>query len=154
MWVIKLSFCQNDCPMRESFWQKDSLITHTLFELWLIMMFSPVANFAQQPLSNRLISYLTQQSLWIIKLGPAKVQEWVMSVRKKNKCSFRNSLIQLCIWAAISLNPSGVRGDLALACKITSLPTAFPGLKSHSTRFALALYTGMKSFLHYFILLN
>ena len=28
-----------------------SLITHILFELWLIMIFSPVANFAQQSLS-------------------------------------------------------------------------------------------------------
>ena len=36
--------------MGESFWQKDSLITHTPFELWLIMIFSPVANFAQQSL--------------------------------------------------------------------------------------------------------
>ena len=34
IWVIKLSFCQNDSPMGESFWQKDSLITHILFELW------------------------------------------------------------------------------------------------------------------------
>ena len=37
-------------PMGESFWQKDSLITHLLFELWLIMIFNPVANFAQQSL--------------------------------------------------------------------------------------------------------
>ena len=29
---------------------KDSLITYILFELWLIMIFSPVANFAQQSL--------------------------------------------------------------------------------------------------------
>mgnify|MGYP007048883330 CR=1 FL=1 len=34
----------------ESFWQKGSLITHILFEVWLIMIFSPVANFAQQSL--------------------------------------------------------------------------------------------------------
>ena len=36
--------------MGESFWQKDSLITHTIFELWLIIIFSPVANFGQHPL--------------------------------------------------------------------------------------------------------
>ena len=48
--VIKLSFFQNDSPMGETFWPKDSLITHILFELWLIMIFSPVANFAQQSL--------------------------------------------------------------------------------------------------------
>ena len=35
IWVIKLSFCQNDSPMGGSFWQKDSLITHILFELCL-----------------------------------------------------------------------------------------------------------------------
>ena len=35
IWVVKLSFCQNDCLMRQSFWQKDSLITHILFELCL-----------------------------------------------------------------------------------------------------------------------
>ena len=27
--------------MGKSFWQKDSLTTHILFELWLIMIFSP-----------------------------------------------------------------------------------------------------------------
>ena len=36
IWVIKPSFCQNDPPMGESLWQKDSLITHILSELWLI----------------------------------------------------------------------------------------------------------------------
>ena len=35
IWVIKLSFGQNDCPMGESFWPEDSLITHILFELCL-----------------------------------------------------------------------------------------------------------------------
>ena len=33
--MIKLSFGQNDCPIRGSFWLKDSLITHILFELCL-----------------------------------------------------------------------------------------------------------------------
>ena len=36
IWVIKLSFGQNDSPMRESFWQKDRLITQILFELCLL----------------------------------------------------------------------------------------------------------------------
>ena len=35
--------------MRESFWQKDSLITHILYELQPIIIFSPVANFGDQP---------------------------------------------------------------------------------------------------------
>ena len=39
--VIKLSFCQNDPPMENTFWKKDSFITLILFELWLIMIFSP-----------------------------------------------------------------------------------------------------------------
>ena len=38
--MIKLPFCQNDSPMRRSVWQKDSLITYILFELWIIMTFS------------------------------------------------------------------------------------------------------------------
>ena len=33
--VIKLSSCQNDPPMGESFWQNNSLITFILFELSL-----------------------------------------------------------------------------------------------------------------------
>ena len=39
--MVKLSSCQNDPTMGESFWQKDSLTTYILFELWLIMIFSP-----------------------------------------------------------------------------------------------------------------
>ena len=35
IWVIKLTFSQNDCSMGGSFWPKASLITHILFELWL-----------------------------------------------------------------------------------------------------------------------
>ena len=53
IWVIKLSFCQNVSPMGGSFWQKDSLITHILFDLWLILIFSPVTIFAQQSLCNK-----------------------------------------------------------------------------------------------------
>ena len=49
-----MSFCQNVSPRGESFWQKDSLITHILFELWLIMIFRTVANFAQQSLIQKI----------------------------------------------------------------------------------------------------
>ena len=35
IWLTNLLFCQNDSPIRTSFWQKDSLITHMLFELCL-----------------------------------------------------------------------------------------------------------------------
>ena len=57
---MKLFFCQNVSKMGESFWQNYSYITHILFELWLIMTFSPIANFAQQSLyflSVPLLSY-------------------------------------------------------------------------------------------------
>ena len=50
MGVIKLSFCQNDPPMGESFWQKDSLTTHILFELWLITPLGCVQIFLKQTL--------------------------------------------------------------------------------------------------------
>ena len=48
VWVIKLSFCQNDPFMGKSFWQNNSLITHLLFVLQPIIIFSPVANFGNQ----------------------------------------------------------------------------------------------------------
>ena len=43
IWVIKLSFCQNDPPIGESFWQNTSLVTH-ICTLWTmsILIFSPV----------------------------------------------------------------------------------------------------------------
>ena len=50
IWVIKLSFCQNDPPMGESFWQKDSLISHILFELLLITLLWIVSVFLTQTL--------------------------------------------------------------------------------------------------------
>ena len=53
-WVTRLLFCQNDSSMRESFWQKDSLITHILFELQPIINYSPVANFGNQSLPTHL----------------------------------------------------------------------------------------------------
>ena len=49
--VIKLSSCQNDPSMGESFWWKNSLITFILFELFTsILVFSPVANLMHHPL--------------------------------------------------------------------------------------------------------
>ena len=35
IWVMKLFFCQTDRPIRGEIWQKDSFITHILFELCL-----------------------------------------------------------------------------------------------------------------------
>ena len=51
VWVPRLLFCQNDYPIRGSFWCKDSLITHLLFELQPIMILSSVANFGHHPLA-------------------------------------------------------------------------------------------------------
>ena len=51
--MIKLSLCQNDYLMGGTFWEKDSFFTHILFELWLIMIFRPVANFVQQSIFHR-----------------------------------------------------------------------------------------------------
>ena len=50
IWVIKLSFCQNDPLMVESFWQNNSLVTHILSELQSFIILSPVANFGDQSL--------------------------------------------------------------------------------------------------------
>ena len=33
IWVTRLLFCQNDSPIGESFWPKDSLITHTFWTM-------------------------------------------------------------------------------------------------------------------------
>ena len=52
IWVIELSFCQNDSPTGGSFWQKDSLITHILFELWLITILWIVSVFLTQTLCS------------------------------------------------------------------------------------------------------
>ena len=57
IWVTRLLFCQNDYPMRASLRQKDSLITHILFELQPITIFSSVKNFGDQSL-NQLWLYI------------------------------------------------------------------------------------------------
>ena len=48
--MTRLLFYQNDSLVRGSFWHKDSLITHIVFELQPVMIFSPVANFGHHPL--------------------------------------------------------------------------------------------------------
>ena len=47
-------------PSWESFWQNHRLVTHILFELQPIIIFSPVANFGDQSLAL-LYSYLAVQ---------------------------------------------------------------------------------------------
>ena len=50
---MKLFFCQNDPLMGEPFWQNNSLVSHILFELQPIIIFSPVANFSNQSLDGK-----------------------------------------------------------------------------------------------------
>ena len=50
--MTRLLFCLNDSPMRGSFWQKNNLITHILFELQPIVIFSTVANFGDPSLKT------------------------------------------------------------------------------------------------------
>ena len=56
IWLTRLLFCQNGSPMRGSFWQKNSFITHILFELQPIIIFSPVANFGNQSILQNLMN--------------------------------------------------------------------------------------------------
>ena len=49
---MKLFFCQNDPLIGEPFWQNNSLVSHILFELQPIIIFSPVANFGNQSLAQ------------------------------------------------------------------------------------------------------
>ena len=60
--VTKLSFCQSDFPTSESFWQKNSLITHIFFDQCLFKHFSPVANFGQQALKLKLSAQVQNYS--------------------------------------------------------------------------------------------
>ena len=73
---MKLSFSQNDPPMGKTFWKKDNLIKHILFELWLIMILSPVANFAQQSLLSLDLFPLFAHCLLIYI--PSKQLDWMM----------------------------------------------------------------------------
>ena len=51
IWLTNLLFSQNDSTIKRSFWQKDSLVTHILFELHMpIMIFCPVVKFGHHPL--------------------------------------------------------------------------------------------------------
>ena len=47
---MKLFFCHYDPLMGEPFWQNNSLVSHILFELQPLIIFSPVANFGNQSL--------------------------------------------------------------------------------------------------------
>ena len=60
--------------MGESFWQNNSLVTHILFELQPIIIFSPVANFGNQSIfSIILVASEHQNRFRIIKFRENKI---------------------------------------------------------------------------------
>ena len=61
IWVIKLSFCQNDSLIGESFWRNNSLVTHILFEI------QPIIEFL-----TSLLSYFVQSQIWLIFIDNIK----------------------------------------------------------------------------------
>ena len=78
--VTKLSYCQSDYPMSESFWQNNSLVTHIFFDLCLFKHFSPVANFGQQMGSNNrfLNNYPSNHSrMFFEPLGVETKYQWI-----------------------------------------------------------------------------
>ena len=68
--VTKLSFCRNDPLIRESFWQKNSLVTHILFELCLFLYLAH-----SQILGNTL--YVKE--LWQQQCGTKKISSGPLS---------------------------------------------------------------------------
>ena len=67
-WVVKLSFCQNDPPMGKSFWLNKSLVTSTLFELCLFVLFSPASNLMHHPLCTQTLNSNSDGILILITL--------------------------------------------------------------------------------------
>ena len=105
--------------MGESFWQKDSLITHILFELWLIMIFSPVANFAQHSLCYLLLCFT-----FVCYLSTLSVLHKIFSKNKKRMIDFLKHLICVPIFGQITnkYKPITVavrKSKIAVFCELT-----------------------------------
>ena len=89
--------------MGESFWQKDSLITHILFELWLIMLFRPVANFAQQSLAvngivksgSDVIPLFLLDNLLMVHTVQLEILRFLVKMKQRRK-SNAISLVLMC----------------------------------------------------------
>jgi hypothetical protein len=73
--------------IRRSFWQKDSLITHMIFELCLFMIFSPVANFRHHPL-NQLWITISDQNLKLCDIVRYNVK-WQFKINCAGKSSMK-----------------------------------------------------------------
>ena len=61
-----LFFCQNDSLMRESHWQKDSLVTYILFDICLFKHFSMSQIFVISLYFLKIILMLFLQTFWTI----------------------------------------------------------------------------------------
>ena len=81
---LYMIFCQNGSPMRGSFWQKNSFITHILFVLQPIIIFSPVANFGNQSIVARIWipakKRLYKTTSYLVLLYSAQLQILVISL--------------------------------------------------------------------------
>ena len=107
--MTSLLFCQNDSLKGESFWQKNRLVTHILFDLCLFEHFSPVANFEQQSIcwiKTRVLISLTPAwpdptQFWTLKakLNPQLVMLVSCSNHSKILDSRCMSCVVLVLWA-------------------------------------------------------
>ena len=92
IWVIKLSFCQKDLPLLESFWQKDSLITHILFELCLFRHLAYSTFFGTRFKQRK--PHWSLQRGEMIKWKKKTFSEWIST-----HCAFfRGTVSEKCFW--------------------------------------------------------
>jgi hypothetical protein len=68
--------------MGESFWQNNSMVTHILFELQPIIIFSPVANFGDQSLGLQRV-FQHDQPRFLISEFVARCRELDILFEKK-----------------------------------------------------------------------
>ena len=80
IWVTKVSFCQNDPIIGESFWQKNSLVTH-IFWTMPILIFCQFANFGNQSLFKAKKKFPDGTRLrpgWIVPLPSIIISFWTL----------------------------------------------------------------------------
>ena len=137
IWVIKLSFCQNDPTIRQSFWLKDSLICHS-YSFWTmpIMIFpylllSPVYFFSGHTL---LWSSWKQKQIFLPASIMFLVYSWLLTmnisrirVKKGNQDSKLHTKVQMLKWPRLQfvsllgheMSKNIVVNSLRLNCKST-----------------------------------
>ena len=99
IWVTSLFFCQNDSPTSDSFWQKNRLVTHILFDLCLFEHFSPVASFEQQSIA---LQSDCRNVLWWFYIKIWTKNYWSLSCWRKRILKTKNTKINLKIFRKIS----------------------------------------------------